>query len=157
MQFVVVCIYFFILAYVAHHVNLENRLIKWFKSRFMRGTYNNVAQLLLSSQISVCFSCSTTMIDRTFSSPYKLFNFAVAAFIVFLSVILVVVHPTVLRRTKRQPNQFTKDCYEKSKRGNDLAEWYVMTGLFVRIAVSVGIPLLPGFVALLVITLAAIN
>lgn len=83
-------------------VRTENCMVKQFQSRYTKTFYANTIETYLSSHIGLAFGATAATLDRSFTGPYKVYNWIAMVLMLLIVVLLPFIHPLLLRMSKRK-------------------------------------------------------
>jgi hypothetical protein len=81
-------------------VKSKSAFVKFFRGNFSRTIYSNCVDALSASQLPLCFASAVTLIDRSFSHPLKVVNFACGVVFAFLASFIALINPLFLYSVK---------------------------------------------------------
>jgi hypothetical protein len=89
----------------------------YMRRNYTSKVYSNSIDCFLSCQLPLTFAAVVVLLDRTFSSYYKIFNFAAIILFIFLSgIISMVLHIVIIMNLKKSKTIDTEDCYPRLRK-----------------------------------------
>lgn len=134
----------------------QNKIARLLRGRFGPTAYSNGIEYYLSSSINIGFCAAASLVDARINCLYKFANSACAVVTVFVTGVVAVVHPVILRVIKRARDVDTNDCYMRALRRGEKSELFVLSKVLLGSVMALAIPLTPPLVALLLITAATV-
>jgi hypothetical protein len=77
-------------------IKSKSSCVQFFKSNFARTIYSNCIDVLSASQLPLCFASTVAIIDRKFTHPIKVANFALGIFFAFIVSFIPLINPFFL-------------------------------------------------------------
>lgn len=134
----------------------NNKVGEVLRRRFEKTEYSNGIECYLSSFMNFGFCASASLLDFRVTCFYKCLCNAFAILTIFATGLVAIVHPVVLRQTKKDKSVETEVSYLQTLRPNKTSELYVHSKVLLGSVIAISVPLTPPLAALVLINLATV-